>query len=69
MLLPSAARTAVEVGSQEALGVPAALGGLPLSVGPDSASLAIEELAITNPEPFEESSRHTGRNVVFHLCS
>ena len=56
MLLPSAARTAVEVGSQEALGVPAALGGLPLSVGPDSASLAIEELAITNPEPFEESS-------------
>ena len=56
MLLPSAARTAVEVGSQEALGVPAALGGLPLSVGPDSASLAIEELAIANPEPFEESS-------------
>lgn len=56
MLLPSAARTAVEVGSQEALGVPAALGGLPLSVGPDSASLAIEDLAIANPEPFEESS-------------
>lgn len=55
-LLPSAARTAVEMGSEEALGVPAALGGLPLSVGPESASLGIERLAITNPEPFEESA-------------
>lgn len=54
--LPSAARKAVEVGSQEALGVPAGLGGLPLSLGPDAASLGIEELSIANPEPFKDSS-------------
>jgi hypothetical protein len=54
--LPSAARTAVEVGSQEALGVPAGLGGLPLSLGPNQASLGIEELSIANPEPFADSS-------------
>jgi hypothetical protein len=54
--LPSAARTAVEVGSQEALGVPAGLGGLPLSLGPNQASLGLEELSIANPEPFADSS-------------
>lgn len=54
--LPSAARTAVEVGSQEALGVPAGLGGLPLSLGPNQASLGIEDLSIANPEPFADSS-------------
>ncbi|MDG1050167.1 MAG: hypothetical protein P8R46_08170 [Planctomycetota bacterium] len=59
--VPSAAKTAVERGSEFAFGVPASLGSLEASLGLAETTLGFSELEVESPPGFEEPILTFGR--------